>query len=348
MSLTSKIVLKVLETGLVPEKVTRAWIRRLCAQASERASLGDVEARHSVYRQIVKDLRAGTAIKQRNILEEELVEMDPEFYDLFLGKRLAETCCYFPTGVESLDEAEDTMLWMTADRARIRNGMKILELGCGWGAMTFWLAKQYPEAEITAVTDSVSRRIHIQKKLNELEIHNVKVLTSEFGDLSFTAEFDRIISVERFDFIAPSRDWEEKTSEWLKEDGKFFVQLPVHADFSFYQDSVGLENLPGNVVARTRLTLSADLPLLFQKFFHIEDFWKVSGENYKMTAERKLSRYYFNRLSILPYFEKAYGKRMAWIWFQRWRLSLIAISEQFGLNRGQNWIVGQYLFAKKI
>ncbi|MDN5278394.1 MAG: cyclopropane-fatty-acyl-phospholipid synthase [Clostridiales bacterium] len=347
MSLTSKIVLKILETGLVPEKITRAWIKRLCQSACERASLGDIEARHSVYRQIVKDLKAGTQLKRKNILEEQLVEMDPEFYKLFLGKRLAEGCCFFPTGAEDLDEAEDTMLWMTADRARIRDGMKILELGCGWGAMAFWLARQYPEAHITAVTDSVTRGIYIQKKIHELDLNNVKMLTSDFEDLSFKDEFDRVVSVERLDFIAANPDWQKIVYGWLKDDGKLFLQSQVHADLAFYLDSVGLDNLPGNLVNNHRLTLSSDMPLLFQKSFHIEDFWKLSGENYKLTAERRLRRYYFNRLSILPHFEKAYGKRMAWIWFQRWRMSLLAISEQFGLNRGQSWIVGQYLYKKK-
>lgn len=348
MSLTGKIILKILETGLIPEKITRAWVRKLCRDVGDRAGLGDVEARHSVYRQIVRDLRAGVKIRGNSSFNESIVEMEPEFFEMFLGRRLSECCCYFPTGAEDLEEAEDTMLWMTSDRARIRDGMKILELGCGWGAMTFWMAKQYPDAEITAVTDSVSRSIHLQKKVHELGLNNVKIISSEFSELKFKQKFDRIVCVEKFDFFAFDPDWQNKLAEWLEESGKMFLQLPVHSDFAFYHDSVGFDDLPEGLVKPERLTLSADMPLLFQNRFAIEDFWKISGDNYRATAERWLRRFYFNRLAILPCFEKAYGKRMAWTWFQRWRLFLITMSERFGYNRGQNWIVGQYLFKRKI
>lgn len=347
MSLTGKIFLKIIETGLVPEKLIRAWIRRLCSLACERASLGDIEARHSVYRQIVKDLKSGARLKQKDLLNEQMAEMDSEFFELYLGRRLSQGCCYFPTGAEDLEEAEDTMMWMSSDRARIRDGMNILELGCGWGAMTFWLARQYPDSHITAVTDSVGKGIYLQKKAHELSLDNVRIISSEFADLQFEQTFDRIISVERFDFFAGEANWQETLHKWLKPEGKMFLQLPVHSDFAFYLDSVGLDDLPGNLVGRNRLTLAADMPLLFQKNFCLEDHWKISGENYKATAERWLRRFYFNRLGILPHFEKAYGKRNAWTWFQRWRLFLIAISEQFGFNRGQSWIIGQYLFTRK-
>ncbi|GAB4282640.1 MAG: cyclopropane-fatty-acyl-phospholipid synthase family protein [Candidatus Rifleibacteriota bacterium] len=316
--------------------------------ALSRASLGDIEARHSVYRQILRDLKTGTSVGRKAVLDEEMVEMPPEFFELFLGKRLVETCCYFPTGAEDLDEAEETMLWMTADRAKIRDGMNILELGCGLGAMTFWLARQYPDAQITAVTDSIGKRIYIQKKIHELEINNVKVITSDFVDLKFEIKFDRIISVEKFAFNSACPKWDEKIAKWLKEDGKFFFQLPVHSQYAFYYDSVGFEDLPGNIVSRNRLCLSFDMPLLFQNHFSIEDLWRISGEHYKLTSEKRLKKYYFNRLQVLPSFEKAYGKRMAWIWFQRWRLSLLSSSELFGFDRGQSWICAQYLFSKKV
>ena len=347
MSLSGKIVLKILETGLMPERISRCWISYLCRLACERASLGDIEARHSVFRQIVKDLKVGIKLRHKDLGNEQPAEMESDFFEMFLGKRLSTTCGYFPTGAEDLEEAEDTMLWMSSDRARIRDGMKILELGCGWGAMSFWLARQYPEAQITSVSDSVGQGIYLQKKAHELGLENIKIITAEFGDLDFKNKFDRIISLERFDLFAGDSEWQQKVHSWLESDGKFFLQAPVHSDFSFYLDSVGFDDLPGNYVSKNRVTLGADMPLLFQKFFHVEDFWKISGENYRATAERWLKRFYFNRLAILPCFEKAYGKRNAWTWFQRWRLHLIALCEQYGFNRGQSWIVGQYLYSRK-
>jgi cyclopropane-fatty-acyl-phospholipid synthase len=315
--------------------------------AAERAGLGDIEARHSVYRQILKDMKAGVSIKHKNMLEEQLSEMAADFYRLFLGERLLESCCYFPTGAENLDEAEDTMLWMSADRAKIRDGMEVLDLGCGWGAMTFWLARQYPKIRITAVTDSVTRGISICKRAHELKLDNVAVITSDFEDLYFKEKFDRIISIERFDFLAANSQWQNKINDWLKPEGRFFLQSQVHQDYAFYFASAGLEDLPGNVILRKRLILSADIPLLFHQNFKIEDFWKISGEHYRLTSEKRLEKFYFNRLAVLPHLEKAYGKKNAWIWFQRWRCSFISMSELGGYNRGQNWIVGQYLYKKQ-
>ncbi len=345
MGLTAKLVLKALETGLVPERLTRTWVRYLCAQAIDRASLGDVEARHAVFRQIHKELKMGAALRREPNAETEGMEMGPEFFELFLGKRLNLGCCYFPTGAEDLDDAEDTMLWMSADRAHIRDGMHILEIGCGWGAMTFWLAEQFPQAHITAIAENTSRAIHLQKRLKELELTNVKVIAAEFQDLNFAGEFDRVICLERFDLIAATPGWDARIKTWLKPEGKLFVQHLVHANYAYYQDSVGLDDFPGNSVVNLRLVPSAELLSMCQKTFRVEDYWKISGEQYKKTAERWLNRYYFNRLAILPLFEKVYGKKMAWTWLQRWRLYLIGLTEQTGYNRGQEWITAQYLFG---
>ncbi|HAE39701.1 MAG TPA: hypothetical protein DCG57_13870 [Candidatus Riflebacteria bacterium] len=347
MSLTTKLVLKALETGIVPERLTRAWIRRLCRQAIERAALGEVEARHAVFRQLHKELKMGAALRLPCSEEPQGAELEQDFFELFLGKRLSIGCCYFPTGAEALDEAEDTMLWMSADRARIRDGMHILEIGCGWGAMTLWLARQYPQAHITAVIDSTKRSIHLQKQLNEHDIKNVRVVAAEFEDLKYNEEFDRVICLERFDLLSATPDWEARVEKWLKPDGKLFIQQQVHTDLGYYQDSVGLADFPGNAIVNQRLVMSAELLLMFQENLHVEDYWKISGEQYRMTAEHWLERYYDNRLDILPLLEKVYGKKMAWTWYQRWRLYLIATAEQAAFNRGQDWIVAQYLFARR-
>lgn len=345
MSLTHKLILKALETGIIPERITRAWVRRMCNQAIERASLGDSEAEHAVFRQILKELKAGAFLRYKIDDEIPPEQIEPDFYALIYGKRLNESCCYFPTGAEDLDEAEDTMLWMSADRARIRDGMKILELGCGWGAMTFWLARQFPQAQITAITESTSRTIFLQKKLNELEIKNVKFIASEFADLVLNEKFDRIICLERFDFFSKDPTWEEKMSRWLNPDGKIFFQQQVHASSAYFTDSVGLASFPAHTLIHERLVLSAEMLLMFQKYFHIEDSWKISGEQYRMTAEKWLAKLYDNRMEILPLLEKTYGKKMAWTWLQRWRLFLISQAEKSGYNRGQEWPVAQYLFA---
>lgn len=347
VNLLSKLVIKVFETGLIPEKIVRLWVKKICKDAIEIASLGDIEARHAIFRQILKDLRLGRLPKHRNVIDEQIAEMGVEFYKSFLGAKLNHSCCYFPTGVETLDEAEDTMLWMTADRAGIRNGMDVLEIGCGWGAMTFWMAQQYPESRITAVSQSVSRRIYIQKKLRELNITNVEVINIDYSELSFDKQFDRVICIEKFGELAGLPQWDKRISNWMKPGGKLFAQFLVHDHLAYYQETVGLDNMPGALVHPVKIIPSSEILLHFQKDFASEDHWKISGLQYQKTAENWLAKLYYNRLEILPMFEKAYGKRMAWIWFQRWKLYLISLSEQYGYNRGQEWIISQYLFSLK-
>lgn len=347
MSLISKLLLKIMETGMVPEKVVRCYVNRMLSQAVDRAALGDIEARHAVFRQILKDLKASCGLRRRTVAEEQIAEMDPDFYHSFLGRRLSASSGFFPTGAETLDEAEETMLWMSADRARIRDGMKILELGSGLGAMTFWLARQFPASSITTVTNSVKSGIYLQKKLKEKNLKNVRVMTCDFDELELTETFDVIISLDRFDLVAAMPAWEKQIADWLKASGRFFFQFPVHSQLAYYNDSVGLEDLPGNHIGGVRLMPSAELLLMFQQKLAIEDYWKISGEQYARTASIWLENFYNNRQEILPMLEKVYGRKMAWTWFQRWRLYLIALSEQFVQNRGQDWIIAQYLYQKK-
>jgi cyclopropane-fatty-acyl-phospholipid synthase len=149
------------------------------------------------------------------------------------------------------------------------------------------------------------------------------------------------------DMMAGTHDWDARISSWLKPDGKFFLQHQVHASFAYYSDSAGLEDFPGNSIVYPRLVPSAEMLMMFQQYFSVEDFWKISGDQYRMTADKWLKRFYFYRMSLMPLLEKAYGKKNAWTWLQRWRLYLLATSEKSGFNRGQEWILGQYLFSRR-
>ncbi|MDD3375852.1 MAG: class I SAM-dependent methyltransferase [Candidatus Riflebacteria bacterium] len=345
MGLISKFVLKACETGLVPEKVIRFWCRRLYSRALKSASLGDIEARQAVFRQIIKDIKNKVSLNRDSEAKREGIEPNPDFFKLFLGERLNEGCGYFPTGAEDLNDAEETMLWMSSDRAKIRDGMDVLEIGCGWGAMTFWLAENYPNIRITSVVDSTKRLIILKKKIKELGLTNITFVSADFEELDYGQSFDRILCLERFDLIARTENWDSRISKMLKPEGKFFLQFPVHSSYSYYQDSVGLAEYPGRYILNPFLMPSAEMLMMFQKNLYIEDYWKISGEAYKLTAEKWLKKFYFNRIAIFSSLEKVYGKKMAWTWMQRWKMYFLALSEQFGFNRGQEWMVAQYLFS---
>ena len=169
-----------------------------------------------------------------------------------------------------------------------------------------------------------------------------------FKELKFDEPFDRVICIEHNEMLISTfkEDCEKIVSSWLKPDGYFFVQQRVHASYSYYTDNVKLNDYPGKYIDSPAMIPAAETFLMFQNSLKIADYWKISGEAYKNTAQRWLNRFVFNRIAILTALSKVYGKKMAWTWMQRWKMYLIGLSEQYGYNRGQDWIVAQYLFKK--
>ena len=224
MGLTSKIIYKILETGFIPDRITKLWMKYLCYRTIKRAKLDNIEARNSVFRQIRSDLLSGAEIRKYYFTEHNSIDFPLSFYDFFLGKNLSLTCGYFSTGAEDLDEAEDTALWLASERARIRDGMNVLELGCGAGAFSFWLANKYPTCKITALTTSPKMLVNLKKKAEELNLTNLSFTSQEFKELSYEKEtYDRIVCLERFDLIASVPNWERKIKNLLNKDGLFFL-----------------------------------------------------------------------------------------------------------------------------
>lgn len=347
MSLTSRIMLKISETGLLPEKLLSIYLNRACKKAVENASLGNIEARQSVFRQIVKEINSGTNINREMTDQHSATDLGDAFFSKFLGKRLSFTSGYYSTGAECLDEAEETMLWMFADKARTRDEMEILVISSDYGACSIWLAKQFPKASITASASCIKTAVFLQKQRSESGLKNLSVITSDIDELPTDKRFDRIIIVDSFNRIINNNKWQQNLSSLLNDDGLVFIQEPVHSSYSFYSAPTGFDLLPGNSIKALRIILSSEAMLMFQKYFSIEDHWKISGTHYSKTADNWLKKFDANRCEILPLIEKSYGKKISWITFQRWRHYLLKTREQFAINSGQQWILGQYLFKKR-
>ena len=346
MGLTSKIIYKVLETGFVPDRSTKLWMKYLCYRTIKSAKLDNIEARNSVFRQIRSDLLSGAEIRRYYFTERNSIDFPLSFYDFFLGKNLSLACGYFTTGAEDLDEAEDTALWYASERARIRDGMKVLEVGCGAGAFSFWLANKYPNCKITALTNSPKMIVNLKKKAESLKITNIDFIAQEFKDFSYDEKFDRIVSLERFDIIASAGNWEKKINNLLDKDGLFFMSVPCHSSTAFYEDSTGFDAMPGNNVIEDLIIPSVQSLMLTRKELHLVDLWEISGMHYKQTADKWFRKFTFNKHPILKALEKAYGYDLANSWYNKMRLYLLSLYEKYGFNHGQEWITAQYLYCK--
>lgn len=333
-----------METGYFPVRLTKLWMKYLCFRANRNASLGNVDARCAVFRQIHRDIMSGEKIQNRHYGQRDTVDIPLNFYEYFMGKYLNFASGYFSTGAEDLDSAEEAALWMVSEKSRIRDGMTILEIGCNNGAFATYIAENFPNCQIIALSDSAKSLTQLQRRAKDRGFDNVEFLSKDFAEIKAEKQFDRIICLERFDLIGSVIGWEKKIKALLSEEGFFFLQTPVHYANAYYADSVGFEDYPGNNLIQDLITPSFKSHMLTNPSLQLFDCWEVSGEHYKMTADKWFKKFIFNKEPVLRSLQKAYGQKEASKWYERWKLYLLSLYEKFGYNNGQYWVIGQYLY----
>ena len=245
--------------------------------------------------------------------------------------------------------------WLTEALGRSRglaglaDGQDILELGCGWGSLTLWMAQRYPRARITAVSNSASQRAWIEARCRERGLHNVRVVTCDVNALELPpAAFDRCVSVEMFEHVRNHEALLGRIAGWLRADGRLFVHIFVHRLAAYVYDDHGEDNWMGRHFFTGGLMPAADTLLHLQRDLVLERRWLVDGTHYQRTAEAWLRNQDRERDALLPILAQAYGgPAQARLWFQRWRMFWMACAELFGYDGGQQWLVSHYLFAPR-
>jgi cyclopropane-fatty-acyl-phospholipid synthase len=335
------------ERGLLPDSLLRLGIRRMCAQRLHEERAGDTEAAWARYKQCLTALRESPVAIFTDAANTQHYELPPRFFELCLGKRLKYSSCYFSNGDESLDQAEEAMLTLYGERAQLADGQNILELGCGWGSLTLWMAARFPNSRITAVSNSHPQRGFIEARCKELGLNNVTVITQDVNRLELTSEqFDRTVSIEMFEHMRNYDTLLSRIATWLRPGGKLFVHIFCHRELMYPFETEGDDNWLGRHFFTGGLMPSADTLLWFQRDLRIEQQWRLSGTHYEKTANAWLANQDANRHEVLDVLERAYGAAEARLWHQRWRMFWMACAELFGYRGGNEWLVGHYLFAK--
>jgi cyclopropane-fatty-acyl-phospholipid synthase len=339
-------LLGLAERGLVPDAMLRAGIRRMCALRLAEERGGGLEGQAERYRDVVDQLRHSPVAMHTDAANAQHYELPAEFFKLCLGRRLKYSGCYYATGEESLDQAEEAMLAMYGERAELADGQDILELGCGWGSLTLWMAEQYPNARITAVSNSHTQRQHIQAQCHHRGIGNVKVVTCDVNVLELPDDaYDRCVSVEMFEHVRNYEILLTRIAGWLRPRGKLFVHIFAHRDLMYPFETEGADNWMGKHFFTGGLMPAADTLLWFQRDLRIEQRWHVDGRHYQRTADHWLENQDRHRDEVMPVLVQAYGEALAPLWFQRWRMFWMACAELFGFDRGQQWLVAHYRFV---
>ncbi len=336
----------LLDRDLLPDTVIRAGIRTLLKRRLAEEDSGDVERRQGALMDWVRSLRDSEVAVETDAANEQHYEVPAALYERVLGRRMKYSSGYWSDDVRDLDGAEEAMLRLYPERGELQDGMDVLELGCGWGSLTMYLAETFPGCRITGVSNSASQREFILARCAERGLDNVEIVTCDVNRFETDRRFDRVFSVEMFEHVRNYERLMERIAGWLKDDGKLFVHIFTHRDLAYPFETTGEDDWMGKYFFTGGQMPSDDLLLYFQKDMVLEDHWAVDGRHYSKTAEAWLRNFDAHRDALEPVLREAYGeeaKRMGIYW----RVFFMACAELWRFRDGREWHVSHYRFARR-
>ncbi|MBB4428763.1 cyclopropane-fatty-acyl-phospholipid synthase [Bradyrhizobium sp. CIR48] len=333
MSVVSAII-GTAERVPLPDVVIRAAIQRLCSRSATRLAAHDAAADAAfagrmMLRPIAENAEAGRE------------EVPAAFFAEMLGPSRKYSCCFYKTDATTLQEAEEEALRQTVEHAGLADGQTILELGCGWGSLSLWMARQFPHAKVTAVSTSQAQRAHVEEEARRRGLLNLRVVTADMNVFAPDGQFDRIVSVEMFEQMMNWRKLMSRLRSWLAPDGRFFMQIVTHRSGSQLFDRLDREDWIAQHVFTGGLMPSHHLVRQFHDIITVEKEWCWSGTHYQRTTNDWLANFDTHRDAIEASLRHVYGEQTC-LWMRRWRWFLLATSGLFGYADGTEWGVSHY------
>ncbi len=336
----------LLESNKLPDFLIRKGIRNLLAErlVEEKKATPDLQQAHLMA--LIEELKASPIAVNTIDANIQHYEVPTAFYQYCLGPHLKYSSGYWNEGVTDIETSEKDMLEITCQRADLQPGQNVLELGCGWGSLSLFMSAKYPESTFTVVSNSKTQKIYIDETAKQRGITNLTVITMDMNVFDIDQTFDRVVSVEMFEHMRNYELLMRKVASKLKPDGKLFVHIFTHKDLAYKFEVKDETDWMSQYFFTGGIMPSDDLLFYFNDDLKVENHWHVSGQHYQKTSEAWLQRMDANKASIMPLFEETYGKEDAVKWWVFWRIFYMSCAELWGYNKGEEWIVSHYLFAK--
>lgn len=337
---------KILASGLVPDALIRSAIRAQLREKLAIESRGGFEEASEKLARYVDGLKASPVAVETAAANEQHYEVPALFFEKVLGRRLKYSSGLWPAGVDCLDDAEEAMLDLYCRRSRLQDGQDILDLGCGWGSLSLYLAEKFPASRILGVSNSASQREFILARAAQKGLTNLQIQTHDMNRFETDWRFDRILSVEMFEHMRNYETLFERAASWMKPDGLLFAHIFVNREHAYFFDAKGSASWMARYFFTGGQMPSEELFLFFQKDLRLLKRWRVDGRHYQKTCEAWLKKMDAARKELQPIFEKTYGRRASQ-WWVYWRVFFMACAELFGFDGGEEWYVAHYLFCRQ-
>ncbi len=346
MSQVTQLAIDWVEQGLMPDAVIRAGIRRLCKQRLTEIAATDCESASQFVERFVSLMEASDIAPLPHLANEQHYEVPAQFFALALGPHHKYSSAWWPQGTTNLADAEAMALAATCEHAELADGQTILELGCGWGSLTLWMAGHYPGSRITAVSNSHSQRAWILGEAERRGLPNVDVITADMNRFAVEQRFDRVVSVEMFEHMRNWRSLFTRVYDWLNPGGRFFMHVFCHRSIPYAFVDTGPSDWMSRHFFSGGMMPSDELALRYQEKLRLLERWRWDGRHYEKTANAWLANLDALRAEALSVLAATYGEANAAQWLQRWRIFFMSCAELFGYRDGQEWWVSHYLFER--
>ena len=347
MSAVAEKAIAWTESGLVPDSVIRKGIRRLLHKKRAEIRAGDIDHAANFSNEFAAMMSASPIALVPDLANEQHYEVPAKFFTEVLGEHRKYSCCFWGDGARNITEAEVAALKATCERAQLANGQAILDLGCGWGSISLWIAENYPDSNVTSVSNSSSQRAYIIEQAQVRGLTNIKVICADMNDFETDSRFDRVVSVEMFEHMRNYAELFRRIDSWMNPGGVFFMHIFTHRTTPYEYIDKGPSDWMTRHFFSGGIMPSVDLPLRFADHLVIDKRWAWSGREYGRTLRAWLDQMDSRKSAVMPILSEIYGEPVAGRWWMRWRIFFMACEELFQFGNGDEWFVSHYRFRKR-